>query len=109
MIKGVGIDIVEISRIKKIIKANGKRFLQRTFTENEINYANSFLNMAERLAGRFAAKEAVIKATGKKISMKKIEVLNNADGKPYVNIPGVQISISHEKNYAVAIALYEEE
>ena len=109
MIKGVGIDIVKISRIESILKNSGKRFLKRIFTDKEISYAERFLNRSERLAGRFAAKEAIIKATGKKIPMNKIEVLNDKEGRPYSNIPGVRLSISHEKEYAVAIALYEEE
>jgi len=108
MIKGVGIDIVKISRIENILKSNEKHFLKRLFTEKEILYAEGFLNKAERLAGRFAAKEAIIKATGKKIPMNKIEILNNKEGMPYSNIPGIKLSISHEKEYAIAIALYEE-
>ncbi len=109
MIKGVGIDIVKISRIESIIRSNGKHFLKRVFTDKEISYAGGFLNRSEHLAGRFAAKEAIIKATGKKIPMNEIEVLNDENGQPYSNINGIKLSISHEKEYAVAIALYEEE
>ncbi len=109
MIKGVGIDIVKISRIESILKNNEKHFLKRVFTDKEISYAKGFLNRSERLAGRFAAKEAIIKATGKKIPMNEIEILNDEKGMPYSNISGITLSISHEKEYAIAIALYEEE
>ena len=64
MIVGVGVDIVDISRIQKLFDRFGDRFLQRVFTEKESAYAMGGANTAERLAGRFAVKESVMKALG---------------------------------------------
>ncbi len=109
MIKGVGIDIVKVDRIKKMKENYGIKFLERIYTKNEIRYAMKLSRPFETLAGKFAAKEAIIKATGKKIPFNEIEILNRADGAPFTNIANVKISVSHEKEYATAIAIFEEE
>lgn len=104
MIKGIGCDIVENKRIKlKIAK--------KILTSNELiffNDINSEKRKIEFLASRFAAKEAIIKATNNKVDMKEIEVSNLNSGKPISNILGVHLSISHEDNYSIAYAIYEE-
>jgi holo-[acyl-carrier protein] synthase len=64
MIVGSGIDIAEVSRIREIIDRHGDRFLERVYTDAEIQYCNSKVNRAERYAARFAAKEAAMKALG---------------------------------------------
>src|SRR4029077_51565 len=64
MIVGTGIDIAEVPRIREAIERHGERFLKRIFTESEIQYCESKANKAERYAGRFAAKEAGMKAIG---------------------------------------------
>ncbi|HZP23251.1 MAG TPA: holo-[acyl-carrier-protein] synthase [Terriglobales bacterium] len=64
MIVGTGIDIAEVSRIAQSIERFGRRFLERVFTPDEIRYCESKANKAERYAGRFAAKEAAMKAIG---------------------------------------------
>lgn len=116
---GIGTDIVEIERIKTAIERHGDRFLSRLFTENERLYCERFKDSIPRFAGRFAAKEAVLKAfgTGLKGDMewKEVEIVNDPNGKPLVNLSsrllkllGVRnifISISHCQAYATATAI----
>ena len=118
----VGTDIIEVSRIEKLIKEKGDKFLNRIYTKNEIDYCESKgLNKYQHYAGRFAAKEAVFKVLNGEIvsegslAFKDIEILNKNDGAPYVNIldnimidcfyRDVKISISHIKKYATATAI----
>ena len=115
-IKGLGNDIIEIDRIKKAIDLHGEIFLKRLFTEKEIKYCQKHKNNQERFAGRFAAKEAIIKALKgggfeKKLSFLDIEILNEENGKPYVkflkDIPGkILLTISHCKKMACAVAIF---
>ena len=115
----VGVDIVEITRIDRLIKRWGQPFLQRVFTPSELKlYDNT-----SSLAARFAAKEAVLKALGacdKGISWQDIEILAELNGKPRVNLLGkaklqaeesaiskINISLSHSKEYAVAFVIGE--
>jgi holo-[acyl-carrier protein] synthase len=105
-IKGVGVDIVSVKRIKELIETYGERFLTRVFTEREVEYSQKFINRAEVFAGKFAAKEATIKAKRKMIPFKNIEILNMDDGKPFAKeFENINISISHEREFAVAIAI----
>ena len=118
----VGTDIIEVSRIEKLIKEKGDKFLNKIYTQSEIDYCESKgLNKYQHYAGRFAAKEAVFKVlnakidSGKSLIFKNIEILNKNDGAPYINIlddtvldsfvRDVNISISHIKKYATAIAV----
>ena len=118
----VGTDIIEVSRIQKLIKEKGDKFLNRIYTKNEIDYCESKgLNKYQHYAGRFAAKEAVFKVLNGEIvsegslAFKDIEILNANDGAPYVNIlddimidcfdMNLDISISHIKKYATATAI----
>ena len=116
----IGTDIIEVSRIEKLIIDKGDKFLNRIYTQKEINYCSSKgLNKYQHYAGRFAAKEAVFKIVaknylyGKTLKFKNIEILNKEDGSPYVNIihnkpfssTTISISISHIKKYATAVAL----
>ena len=119
----VGTDIIEVSRIEKLIKEKGDKFLNRIYTKNEIDYCESKgLNKYQHYAGRFAAKEAVFKVLNAKtasessLTFKNIEILNTNDGAPYVNILddimidcfdmyNVDVSISHIKKYATATAI----
>lgn len=117
MINGVGVDIVEIKRLKKAINKWGDAFLNRVFTEDELKYSKSKKFPFQHLAGRFAAKEAVFKALGDaSLEFKDIEVINDKRGKPSCKINGsakfkkrgdIFISISHGKDYAVAQAVIE--
>jgi len=109
----IGIDIVEIARIKAAVDRWGDQFLSRVFTASEIQEC---AGQVHRLAGRFAAKEAVAKALGTgfgQIRPCDIEVLPDATGRPVVHIrkPGIDdsrvvVSISHSDKHAVAIAAY---
>lgn len=111
MIEGVGIDIVEVERIKRLYEKFGEKFLNRVFTEFEIKYSLSRSNPFPHLAARFAAKEAVIKALkgADGLNIKAIEVLNNEKGAPEVRVVGLDkkffLSISHEKKYAIAFVV----
>ncbi|WP_096202000.1 holo-ACP synthase [Bacillus sp. FJAT-45350] len=115
MIEGIGIDIVELSRIEKTI-ARQPRFVEKILTVNELNvfHALSKGRQVEYIAGRFAAKEAFVKAMGtgisKKYSWHDVEILHNENRKPIL-VAGVagrlHVSISHSKEYAVAQVIIE--
>lgn len=113
---GIGNDIIEISRIEKAVSKD--IFVKKIYTEKEIEYIKSKGNRAETYAGKFSAKEAVSKALGtgvRNFSPADIEILNDTLGKPYVifrnsiekfnNIYQCDISISHCKEYAAAVAV----
>jgi holo-[acyl-carrier protein] synthase len=113
----IGIDIIEIARLKAAIARQGEDFLKRIYTDSEIKLYRWKL---PSLAARFAAKEAVIKALGKPTAgakLKDIEILADDRGKPLVNLYGeaqnqakalgldkIAVSLSHSKEYAIAIA-----
>lgn len=123
MILGVGVDIVEIRRIKEILDKNNG-FLQKIFTANEIEYLESRNLRPEYVAGRFAAKEAVSKALGtgfRGFSFKDIIIESSTLGKPIVTLKGkarvianktgntnIHLSISHGEDNAIAYAVLEE-
>lgn len=103
----VGIDIVDVSRMEGIMKRFGDRFLNRVFTDKELDYVRKRMRIQESLAGRFAAKEAFIKAYGETVGFKEIEILQQG-GKPYIEFRGRiyrEVSISHERAYAVAVVV----
>ena len=111
-----GIDIIEITRIKETIEDMGEAFLHRVYTKKEIEYCESKKGQKyQHYAARFAAKEAAFKAISKElndkysISWQDIEVTNDNQGRPKLNIlnknldiQSIDISISHCKEYAVA-------
>ncbi len=122
MIIGIGIDIIEIQRIKKAVERN-ENFINKLFTKREIEYFQSRNNCPNVIAGNFAAKEAVSKAIGtgfREFGLKDIEVLRDNLGKPIVNISDnvyrvigrrdiiIYISISHSIDNAIAYAVMEE-
>ncbi len=120
--KSIGIDIVEIERIAADIKRFGDRFIRRVLSEREFEQYNSRSDKQFFLAGRFAAKEAVIKALGyfltDRPSLNSLVIVNDKMGQPKLILPddlakilhGVNclISISHEKKYATAVAAFVE-
>jgi holo-[acyl-carrier protein] synthase len=117
-----GIDLVDCPRIERMLNRHGDRFAERVFTETERAYAASNRNRIEKLAGRFAAKEAVLKLMGTgwqgKIAWTDIEVVNSPSGRPTINLSGevkalaenlgigqISISITHTANFAIASAV----
>ncbi|MGV3463961.1 MAG: holo-ACP synthase [Heyndrickxia sp.] len=116
MIKGIGIDIVEIKRVQKVCERQ-ERFPERILSESEIQVYRSLYGKRkiEFLAGRFAAKEAYAKANGtgfgEELSFTDIEISADSKGKPYITKPkeqGVHLSITHSAQYAVAQVIMEE-
>jgi holo-[acyl-carrier protein] synthase len=117
-----GIDLVDFPRLEALMERHGDRFLNRVFTQRELSDADAVRNRTEKLAGRFAAKEAVLKLVGTgwrgKIAWTDIEVVNNSAGQPQVNLTGevkriadeygieqVTLSITHTANLAIASAV----
>jgi holo-[acyl-carrier protein] synthase len=124
MIQGIGIDLVENERIEKIIGKWGQKFLQRVFSEGEINYCGRHIQASLHYGARFAAKEAFLKALGIGLGMgvklREIEVVHDDHGKPDLSLHGeanlqiekreikrIHLSLTHTKNYATAIVLLE--
>ena len=112
MILGMGIDIIEISRIQKAVERWGDDFLRHILTDEEIAHARKYKFPYPHYAGRFAAKEAIFKALGNKdVSWKDLNISNDAQGKPccvYRNKDfsnRILLTISHSKDYAVAQAI----
>jgi holo-[acyl-carrier protein] synthase len=115
-----GIDLVDFPRIEEMINRHGERFINRVFTAAEQAYAEANKNGTEKLAGRFAAKEAVLKLMGTgwrgKIAWTDIEIVNNPTGQPEVTlevekianklgIKQISVSITHTANFAIASAV----
>lgn len=119
MVHGIGNDIIAVKRIEGVIERHGSHFLQKIFTTKEIAYCSTYKDSARHFAGRFAAKEAIVKALGigfrEGIGWLDIEVINDEKGKPQVNFSShvqemvapmkVLVSISHCHEYASAFAI----
>src|SRR5271163_1287630 len=125
MIVGMGIDVAEVKRIASVIESQKERFLQRVYTPAEAAYCEQFKNRAERFAGRFAAKEAAMKALGtgwaRGVRWVDIEVLREPSGKPTLNLLGetraiadrlrvrnISLSITHSGDMALAQVIFED-
>lgn len=119
---GIGTDIIECLRIAQMIERHGELFITRVYTPHEIEYCQSRKAATQHYAGRWAAKEAVLKAIGtgwrKGISWRDIEVHNQPGGKPTVLVRGgvrdaieklaiaeILLSISHCRSHATAYAI----
>jgi holo-[acyl-carrier protein] synthase len=123
MLTGLGVDIIEVPRIKKALNRWGERFFKRVFTSEERRYSMRKAFPEQSLAARFAAKEAVMKALGTGLSggiaWTDVEIVNNPQGKPEVKLgckitglmgkKKVHISLSHTRDFAVAFVVVEEE
>lgn len=120
MILGIGIDIIEIDRIKESIDRFGDHFLKKIYTPNELEYCLSKHNKYQHFAARFAAKEAIYKALssewGSDISWQDIDIMNEPNGLPVVKFSGnleefvnkdksIKISMSHSDNYVACVAI----
>lgn len=124
MIFGLGIDILEVSRMEKQILNESEGFVKRVFTEVEISYCEQKRNRSQHYAARFASKEAFFKAIGTGwrhgLTWQDIEIFNDALGKPGILLRGkaktfieenqiknIHLSISHSKEIAVAVVILE--
>ena len=106
----IGVDIVDIARIRAAVEKHGTRFLEKVFTEKEIGYAEPKKRAEEKFAGRFAAKEAFMKASGGRLPWRDIEI-DHEKGRPFITFHGKRydgVSISHERAYAVAVVVFDE-
>lgn len=117
MIRGIGVDIIEVARIKSLVEKN-TRFVQRIFTPQEISYCQEKKNKYQHFAARFAAKEAFFKALGRRIKWTDIELINLSSGKPQLEIKDIKlkekfsldkvhVSIAHLSEYAAAVVILE--
>ncbi len=121
MIVGIGVDIVEVERLEKAVTRFGNRFLNRVFTEQEVAYSMSKTHSYQKLASRFAAKEAAFKALGTGVTTwKEAETTIEPSGKPNLKLHGqaaaharslgvvrIHISASDTEHHAVAVVVLE--
>jgi holo-[acyl-carrier protein] synthase len=124
MIVGLGMDITEVDRIEAAIARRGHPLIERLFTPSEIHYCEKHRNRAERFAGRFAAKEAAMKALGtgwaRGVRWIDIEVVREPSGKPTLKLSGatraianalgvrnIALTITHDGNTALAQVIFE--
>ena len=124
MIVGMGIDIAEVPRIRAVIESQKERFLRRVYTLEEVAYCEQFKNKYERYAGRFAVKEAAMKALGtgwsRGVRWVDVEVVRARGGKPTLVLKGeaknvadrlgvknIAVSITHTEEQAIAQVIFE--
>jgi holo-[acyl-carrier protein] synthase len=124
MIVGLGVDIIAIDRMEAAIARRGRAILNRLFTPSEISYCERHRNRAERFAGRFAVKEAAMKALGtgwaRGVRWVDIEVVREPSGKPTLKLSGatraiadrlgvknIAVTITHDGNTALAQVIFE--
>lgn len=122
MVRGIGVDIIEIERIRQSIAALGERFLQKIFTPHEIAYCSAKPTAAQHYAARFAAKEALAKALSTgwagEFRWKDVEISNDPSGQPRIELHGtlkdklarcsVLVSLSHSDSHVVAMVVIED-
>jgi holo-[acyl-carrier protein] synthase len=124
LILGLGVDIAEVGRVKAAIERHGEVFLRRVFTSQEREYCERFKNKFERYAGRFAAKEAAMKALGtgwaRGVRWVDVEVVREKGGRPTMALSGeagkvaerlgvkrIALSITHTEAQALAQVIFE--
>lgn len=124
MIVGIGVDIVEVPRLRRAVDRYGDRFLSRVFTAEEVRYCLAAPHPEQRFATRFAAKEAALKALGtgwtQGVQFVDVEVTNNEIGAPSVKLSGralevsralgtdrIHVSMTHHHDFAVAQVVLE--
>ena len=105
----IGTDIVYIPRLKKMID-NNPSLIKKVYTEKELDIASNIKNPINFLATRFAAKEAIIKATNTKFDFNEIEILKGALGEPIPSIINheeyiINLSLSYDNEYAIAFCI----
>jgi holo-[acyl-carrier protein] synthase len=124
MIVGMGIDVAEVKRIREVFESQRERFVRRVYTQAEAAYCEQFKNKYERYAGRFAAKEAAMKALGtgwsRGVRWVDVEVVRQRGGRPMLELHGearkiadrlgvkhIAISITHTAEQAFAQVVFE--
>ena len=124
MIKGIGIDTIELERVARVLEQYNERFLGEIYTESEREYFSRWSDPVPRVAGRFAVKEAVMKALGtgwsRGVRWRDIEVARHPGGKPVVKLHGearrifssmgaseIHCTITHSKDHAMAMVIFE--
>ncbi len=124
MIVGMGIDVAEVKRIQAVIESQKERFLRRVYTSSESAYCEQFKYRFERYAGRFAAKEAAMKALGtgwsRGVRWVDVEVVRQRGGRPTIALKGeakkiadalgvrnIALSITHTAEQAIAQVIFE--
>jgi holo-[acyl-carrier protein] synthase len=124
LIVGLGVDIAEVERVKGAIERHGEVFLRRVYTTKEREYCERFKNKFERYAGRFAAKEAAMKALGtgwsRGVRWVDVEVVREKGGRPTIALAGeaknvaerlgvkhIAMSITHTADQAFAQVIFE--
>jgi holo-[acyl-carrier protein] synthase len=124
LIVGLGVDIAEVARVKAAIERHGETFLRRLYTPKEREYCERFKNKFERYAGRFAAKEAAMKALGtgwsRGVRWVDVEVVREKGGRPTIKLAGeagnvaqrmgvknIALSITHTSEQAFAQVIFE--
>jgi len=124
MVVGLGVDIAEVDRIEAAIRRHGRAFVERICTPAEIAYCERYRKSAERFAGRFAAKEAAMKALGTGwshgVRWVDIEVVREPSGKPTLKLSGasreiadrlgvknIALTITHSGKTALALVIFE--
>jgi holo-[acyl-carrier protein] synthase len=117
-----GIDLIECARVREVWDRHGDRLVNRLLTETELNYVRRHRDLVPRLAGRFAAKEAILKVLGTgwkgRIAWRDMEIVNDSRGQPQVRLTGecrrvaetlgitdILVSITHTENYAAGTAI----
>jgi holo-[acyl-carrier protein] synthase len=120
----MGIDVAEVPRIRAVIESQKERFLRRVYTPEEVAYCEQFKNKYERYAGRFAVKEAAMKALGtgwsRGVRWVDVEVVRVRGGKPTLALKGeakkiadgmgvknIAVSITHTETQAIAQVIFE--
>lgn len=122
MVRGIGVDIIEIDRIQRSVESVGEHFLQKVYTPAEIQYCDSKAHRFQHYAARFAAKEALSKALSTgwagEFRWKDVEVTNDPSGQPRITLHGslhahlagaaVMLSMSHSESHVVAMVVIED-
>lgn len=123
MVRSVGLDLVDIDRIAHSIHLYRDKFVTKILGPDEFAIYQTRQDKAIFVAGRFAAKEAIVKGLGqfvdKRPSLREIQILNDESGKPHINLDYARmglhtairchLSITHERNYAAAVAIFVED
>jgi holo-[acyl-carrier protein] synthase len=124
VIKGIGIDSIELERVARVYSAYGRRFLEKVYTQRERDYFARWDDPVPRIAGRFAVKEACMKALGTGwsggVRWRDIEVVRHPSGRPVLELHGraaevcealgareTHCTITHSRDHALAVVILE--